>query len=121
MEDSKKLKKQLHVIKGQIEGVERMIDDNRESEEIYIQFKAIEANFQKTFHEILADDLRKNLASKLVKVVNACPGNCPDAEKIKLVQKEFPDMQLKKVVSIINEMEPIEKRLAEFKDERKDS
>ena len=111
MEDSKKLKKQLHIIKGQIEGIERMIDNDRDSEEIYIQFKAIEANFQKTIHEILADNLRKNLALKIVKVVNACPGNCPDAEKIKLVQKEFPKMEIKKVAGIISEMDRIEERL----------
>ena len=111
MEDTRKLKRQLHVIKGQIEGVERMVDNNRDSEEIYTQFKAIEANFQKTFHEMLEDSLRKNLALKIVKVVNVCPGNCPDAEKIKLVQKEFPKMEIKKVVSIISEMDRIEERL----------
>ena len=76
MEDTRKLKKQLHIIKGQIEGIEKMIDDDRDAEEIYTQFKAIEGNFQKTFHGLLEDILRKNLALKIVKVVNACPGNC---------------------------------------------
>ncbi|MFA3781504.1 metal-sensing transcriptional repressor [Melioribacteraceae bacterium 4301-Me] len=111
MEDSKRLKKQLHIIKGQIEGIEKMIDDDRDAEEIYVQFKAIEANFQKTFHGILEDVLRKNLALKIVKMVNACPGNCPDAEKIKLVQNEFPKMEIKKVASIISEINKIEERL----------
>ncbi|HED37517.1 MAG TPA: metal-sensitive transcriptional regulator [Ignavibacteria bacterium] len=117
MEETKKLKTQLHIIKGQIDGIEKMIDNERDAEEIYIQFKAIEGNFQKTFHGLLEDILRKNLALKIVKVVNACPGNCRDAEKIKFIQNEFPKMEIKKVASIINEMEIIEKRLEEFNKE----
>lgn len=111
MEDARKLKKQLHIIKGQIDGIEKMIDEDREGEEIYTQFKAIEGNFQKTFHELLEDILRKNLALKIVKVVNACPGNCRDAEKIEFIRNEFPKMEIKKVASIISEMNEIEKRL----------
>ena len=91
-----------------------MIDNERDADEIYTQFKAIEGNFQKTFHGLLEDILRKNLALKIVKVVNACPGNCRDAEKIKFIQNEFPKMEIKKVASIINEMEIIERRLEDF-------
>jgi DNA-binding FrmR family transcriptional regulator len=111
MEESRKLKKQLHIIKGQIEGIEKMMDDDRDAEEIYTQFKAIEGNFRKTFHGLLEDILRKNLALKIVKVVNACPGNCQDAEKIEFIRKEFPKLEIKKVASIISEMNEIDKRL----------
>ncbi len=115
MEETKKLKKQLHIIKGQIDGIEKMIDNERDAEEIYTQFKAIEGNFQKTFHGLLEDILRKNLALKIVKVVNACPGNCRDAEKIKFIQNEFPKMEIKKVANIISEINDIEKRLENLK------
>ena len=111
MEDTRKLKKQLHITKGQIEGIEKMIDDDRDAEEIYTQFKAIEGNFQKTFHGLLEDILRKNLALKIVKVVNACPGNCQDAEKIEFIRKEFPKLEINKVAAIISEMNEIDKRL----------
>lgn len=116
MEDSRKLKKQLHVIKGQIDGIEKMIDDDRDAEEIFTQFKAIEGNFQKTFHGLLEDILRKNLALKIVKVVNACPGNCQDAEKIEFIRNEFPKMEIKKVASIISEINEIDQRLSKIKD-----
>jgi len=111
MEESRKLKKQLHVIKGQIDGIEKMIDNDRDAEDIYTQFKAIEGNFQKTFHGLLEDILRKNLALKIVKVVNACPGNCHDAEKIESIRKEFPKLEINKVAAIISEMNEIDKRL----------
>lgn len=107
----KKLKKQLHFLKGQLDGIEKMMDNGRDSNELYIQSKAVEGGVQRLIYDLLDNLLRKELAEKVVKVVNACPGNCPDAEKIKIVQKEFPGMQLKKVASIINEMEAIEKRL----------
>lgn len=118
MEETRKLKKQLHIIKGQIDGIEKMIDDDRDAEEIYIQFKAIEGNFQKTFHGLLEDILRKNLALKIVKVVNACPGNCQDAEKIEFIRNEFPKLEIKKVASIISEINEIETRLKKFNDEK---
>ncbi len=106
-----KFKKQLHVIKGQIDGIEKMMDEGRDSNDIFIQSKAVEGGVQRLIYDLLDNLLRKKLAEKVVKVVNACPGNCLDVEKIKLVQKEFPDMELKKVASIINEMEEIDERL----------
>lgn len=112
--ETKKLKKQLHFLTGQLEGIERMIDNGRDSNEIYVQSKAVEGGVQRLIYDLLDNLLRKELAEKVVKVVNACPGNCPDAEKIKIIHKEFPDMELKKVASIINEMEVIEQRLKTY-------
>ena len=51
VEESKKLKKQLHVIKGQIDGIEKMIDDERDAEEIYTVNER-ELNFYKTGHVV---------------------------------------------------------------------
>lgn len=117
--ETKKLKKQLHFLKGQLEGIENMINDNRDFNEVFIQSKAVEGGVQKLIYDLLDNLLRKELAEKVVKVVNVCPGNCPDAEKIKVIHKEFPNMELKKVASIINEMEAIEKRLNKFNENKR--
>lgn len=109
--EKKRLKKQFHFLLGQLEGIEKMLDDNRDPNDIFIQSRAIEGGVQRLIYDLLDNLLRKELAEKVVKVVNACPGNCSDAEKIKVIQNEFPEMELKKVASIINEMEAIEKRL----------
>ncbi|GBD88209.1 hypothetical protein BMS3Abin03_02144 [bacterium BMS3Abin03] len=111
LREVKTLKNHLHYLKGQVEGVEKMIDRDEDSNDIYIQFKAIEGTLHKTIYVLLEDILRKELAQKIVKVVNACPGNCEDAEKIEFVKKEFPKMQIKKVASIISEMDTIEEKL----------
>lgn len=117
LREVKTLKKHLHYLKGQIEGIEKMIDRGEDSNDIYIQFKAIEGTMNKTIYVLLEDILRKDLALKIVKVVNACPGNCEDAEKIEFVKKEFPKMEIKKVASIIAEMGTIEEKLRKINSE----
>ncbi len=114
LKEVKTLKKHLHYLKGQIDGIEKMIDRGEDPNDIYIQFKAIEGMMNKTIYVLLEDILRKDLALKIVKVVNACPGNCEDAEKIEFVKKEFPKMEIKKVASIITEMDTIEEKLKKF-------
>ncbi|MBL1215184.1 MAG: metal-sensitive transcriptional regulator [Ignavibacteriae bacterium] len=111
LREIKTLKKHLHYINGQIEGIENMIDENRDIGDVYIQCKAVEGSLQKIIYVLLEDLLRKELAQKIVKVVNACPGNCEDAQKIEFVKNEFPKMEIKKVSSIIHEMNTIEERL----------
>ncbi len=110
-DEVKKLKKHLHYLKGQIDGVEKMIDRQDDPNEIFQQFKALEGTLNKASYILLEDILRKELALKIVKVVDLCPGNCEDAEKIKFAQKEFPNMEIKKVASIISEMEAIKRKL----------
>ena len=113
-EEIKSFKKHLHYLKGQIEGIEKMIDKGESINDIYIQFKALQGTLDKASYLLLEEILRKELALKIVKVVDACPGNCDDAEKIKFVKKEFPNLEIKKVASIISEMDEIESRLAKL-------
>lgn len=110
-DEIKELKKHLHYLKGQIEGVEKMIDGEKNLNDVYVQFKAIEGTLNKAFYVLLEDILRKNLALKIVKVIDACPGDCEDAEKIEFAKKEFPNMEIKKVAAIITEMEVIKRKL----------
>ncbi len=115
----KNLKKQIHYLKGQLEGIEKMIDSGRSSNEIYVQSRAVEGGVQRLIYNLLENLLRKELAEKIVKVVNECPGNCPDAEKIEVIKKEFPVMEFKKVATIIKEMEEIENRLKKYNQKEK--
>ncbi len=110
-DEIKNLKKHLHYLKGQIDGVEKMIDREDNPNKIYTQFKALEGTLNKASYILLEEILRKELALKIVKVVDACPGNCEDAEKIEFVKKEFPKMEIKKVAAIISEMDAIEEKL----------
>lgn len=43
---------------------------------------------------MLDEVFRKSLALKLVDVMNACPGNCQDADKIEFLKNKFSDLEL---------------------------
>jgi DNA-binding FrmR family transcriptional regulator len=109
--NTRDLKKRLHYIKGQIEGIERMLDDERDANDIYIQFKAIEGALQKAIYVVLDESLRRELALKIVKVVDACPGNCQHADKIEFIRNEFPKLELKQIGQLISEMYKIDENL----------
>ncbi len=57
---------------------------------------------------------RKSLALKLVQVMNACPGNCQDAEKIEYMKEQFPMLEFDQLTPKIKEINAIDKRLEQF-------
>ncbi len=110
-EEIKELKKHLHYLKGQIDAVEKMLNQGKNLNDVYTQFKALQGTMDKTSYLLLEEILRKELALKIVKAVDACPGNCSDAEKIQFAKEEFPNLEVNKVASIISEMDKIKERL----------
>ena len=109
--------KRLNTIKGQIEGIVKMLDESEDPQQISNQFKAADQGLQKAHFLLLDEVFRKSLALKLVKVMNACPGNCPDAQKIELLQQEFPMLQEGELTSKMKEIHEIGERLAHFNEE----
>ncbi len=108
------LVKRLSTIKGQIEGIIRMIDEDKEPEQILNQFKAADQGLQKAHHLLLDEVFRKSLALKLVQVMNACPGNCQDAEKIEYMKEQFPMLEFDQLTTKIKEINAIDKRLEQY-------
>ena len=118
MELTGDLTKRLNSIKGQIEGIIRMIDEGKDPDQILTQFKAADQGLQKAHFLLLDEVFRKSLALKLVKVMNACPGNCPDAQKIELLKEEFPMLQEGELTSKMKEIHDISERLARYNEEK---
>ena len=46
--------------------------------------------------------------------MNACPGNCPDAQKIEELKKEFPSLQEGELTSKLKEINEISERLTNY-------
>lgn len=111
------LNKRLKFIKGQIDGIIRMVEEGKEPDQILNQFKAADQALQKAHFQLLDEVFRKSLALKLVKVMNACPGNCPDAEKIELLKEQFPILQDGELTHKIKEINEIGDRLAKYNEE----
>lgn len=57
-EEIKKLKNRLHRIVGQMNGVEKMLDENRYCGDILIQIAAIEKSLQSIGYQILEEHLK---------------------------------------------------------------
>jgi DNA-binding FrmR family transcriptional regulator len=56
MTDCAKFKKQINRIKGQINGVDKMVDDGRETTQIVHQISAVRAALSRLAVDILKDD-----------------------------------------------------------------
>ena len=105
------LKKRLSTIRGQIEAIVKMLDDETDPDKILIQVKAADQGLQKAHYLLIDEVFRKSLALKLVQVMNACPGNCQDAEKIEYMKKQFPTLEFDELTTKIKEINAIDKRL----------
>jgi DNA-binding FrmR family transcriptional regulator len=108
------LKKRLSTIRGQIEGILKMMDNDTDLDKILVQFKAADQGLQKAHYLLMDEVFRKSLALKLVQVMNACPGNCQDAEKIEYMKEQFPMLEFDQLTTKIKEINAIDKRLEEY-------
>ena len=108
------LNKRLATIKGQIDGLIKMIDEDKDPDQILNQFKAADQSLQKAHHLLLDEVFRKSLALKLVQVMNACPGNCKDAEKIEFMKEQFPMLEFNQLTTNLKEINAIDKRLEKY-------
>lgn len=108
------LVKRLSMLKGQIGGIIKMLDEDRDPDQILNQFQAADQGLQKAHYLLLDDVFRKSLALKLVQVMNACPGNCPDAQKIELLKEQFPILQDNELTHKMKEINTISERLTKY-------
>lgn len=75
--------KRLNIIEGQVSGVKKMIEDNRNLEEVLVQIQSIN-NALKSLSDLLLDDYSYNL------LVNECgKGNFDTIDKLSRMYKKF--------------------------------
>lgn len=89
----------------------KMLDEETDLDKILIQFKAADQGLQKAHYLLMDEVFGKSLALKLVQVMNACPGNCQDAEKIEYMKQQFPMLEFDQLTTQIKEVNAIDKRL----------
>lgn len=116
---TKNLKDRLSSIKGQVEGVIKMLDESNDPAQILNQFKAVNKGFDKAQQLLLDEVFRKTLAIKIVEALESCPGNCGQEEKIATIRKQFPDLNLYELTDKMKEIENIYEFLQKRKTEVK--
>lgn len=114
---TKDLKDRLSSIKGQVEGVIKMLDESDDPAQILNQFKAVNKGFEKAQHLLLDEVFRKTLAMKIAEALETCPGNCGQEEKIAIIRNQFPDLGLYELTDKMKEIEKIYEFLKKNKDE----
>ncbi len=105
------ISKRLCIIKGQLGGIEKMLDDGADPNQIINQFKAAEEALSKAHFLLLDEVFRKGLALQLSEVIKACPGNCQDAGKISFLQEKFPLLDLNEITGKMKEVDAINERM----------
>ena len=96
--EKKEIIKRLHYIKGQVSGIEKMIQDGRAVKDVYGQLKAVEKALHQAIYVVLDDQLKKHFAEVLAERLAVCPGDCDDAERLQFLKHEFSKLDLKNLI-----------------------
>jgi len=99
---------------GQLNYILKQVDNEKQAENVLLQFKAVQAILTKTTFELLDDTYRKALAEKTSSAYQNCPGNCGNEKNIEQLRKLFPDFDLEDVPEKLKEAEQVEKSLQKY-------
>jgi len=97
--EKKEIVKRLHHIKGQLGGIEKMLDDGRPIQDVYGQLKAAEQALHQAIYAVLNDQIKRQFAETLATRLAACPGDCDDAERLQFLRHEFSKLDLKELIN----------------------
>jgi DNA-binding FrmR family transcriptional regulator len=96
--EKKRLQKRLRYIEGQLRGIEKMLEADRDADEVFAQLKAAEQSLHRAIYDVFETELKKQLAEILSKRLAECPGNCSDAERLQFTRREFDKLDLRAVI-----------------------
>jgi len=81
------IKIRLKTLSGQLNGIVKILEENKGPEHLNIQFKSVDKGLQKAHYLLLDEVYRKDLAIGIVKTIYSCSGNCGNEEKNRLFKK----------------------------------
>jgi len=97
----------MTLIKGQVEGIVKMLDESDDPTQILNQFKAANKGFEKAQYLLLDEVFRKALAMKIAEALETCPGNCGQEERIAIIREQFPDLRLYELTDKMKEINKV--------------
>lgn len=108
---TKDIKTRLQSISGQIGGLIKMLEEDKDPDQILVQFKAAQASLDKTHYLLLDEAYRKALAIKISEAVDACPGNCGNEDRIEFIRQQFPHLHLDDLTEKMKEISELKHRI----------
>lgn len=105
-ESKKEIKKQLNSIAGQLQAIGKMLDDDRDAYDIFIQFKAVEGILNKSVYQVMDDLFRKKLASRMVRILDECYSEeCPHCRNLEEIKKEFSELEMEDILKYLKQLD----------------
>lgn len=108
------IKARLKSISGHLDGIVKMLDEDKSPKDILLQFRAVDGSLKKAHHLLLDEVFRKTLAIQLVQALNSCPGNCGNEEKLETLRQKFPELNLEDLSDKMNEVQDLNNWLQEY-------
>ena len=108
---TKDIKTRLQSIKGQVDGLIKMLDEGKDPAKILLQFKAAQKGLDKVHYLLLDEAYRKALAIKISETVEACPGNCGNEDRIEFIRQQFPHLELDSLTQKMKEIAELKERI----------
>ena len=96
---NKEILKRIHYVIGQLQGVEKMITEERDPVEIYAQLISARSALKNSVIETMDTEYRYKLAESLVEDLEKCDGTCGMQDTLIKFKKDFPKMTSKEVFS----------------------
>ena len=115
------IKARLKSISGQIEGIVKMLDEERSPKDILLQFRSVKSGVNKAEQLLLDEVFRKTLAIQIVKTLGACPGDCGNEERLEAFRQQFPDLKLEELAEKMEEINALNQWLQEYLKKEKES
>lgn len=112
------VKSRLNTIKGQVEGIVRMLDDDKDPGQILHQFKAVSKALEAAQTLLIDETFRKSLAAKISEAVEACPGNCGQEETIESLRVKFAALTEEELTQKMKEIQAAYQLMIKFKNEK---
>lgn len=109
------VKNRLNTIKGQIEGIVKMLDEDQDPQQILNQFKAVSRALETAETLLIDETFRKSLAAKISEAVQACPGNCGQEQTIESLRIQFPTLTEHELTEKMKEIQAAYELMKKFK------
>lgn len=108
------IKARLKSLSGQVEGIVKMLDEERSPKDILLQFRSVKSGMNKAEQLLLDEVFRKLLAIQIVKTMDACPGDCGNEERLEAFRQQFPDLKLEELAEKMEEINVLNQWLQKY-------
>ncbi len=85
----RKLRNQVNYLRGQAEGVGRMLENGSASADVVVQLRAMRAGVERALRLALESSAREQLARELRARMLACPGLCDYCDELDAIIAEL--------------------------------